>query len=45
VPRRQGGWLAGRHQLAAAGLTLPEWRGRWQAARLFICADGEADKA
>jgi hypothetical protein len=35
----------GRHQLAAARLTLPQWRDRWQAARLFICADGEADKA
>src|SRR6266702_1585661 len=34
-----------RHQLAAAGLSLPGWRDRWQAARLFLCADGEADKA
>jgi len=34
-----------RHQLDTGGLTLPEWRGRWQAARMFICADGEADKA
>jgi hypothetical protein len=35
----------GRHQLEAAGLSLPGWRDRWQAARLFLCADGEADKA
>jgi hypothetical protein len=34
----------GRHQLEASGLTLTEWRERWQAARLFLCADGEADK-
>jgi hypothetical protein len=25
-------------------LTVAEWRGRWQAARLFLTADGEADK-
>jgi hypothetical protein len=25
-------------------LTEAEWRGRWQAARLFVTADGEADK-
>ncbi len=35
----------GRHQLEAAGLTLAGWRDRWHAARQFICADGEADKA
>ena len=34
-----------RHQLDPAELTLAEWRRRWQAARIFICADGEADKA
>jgi hypothetical protein len=27
-----------------AGLTEAEWRARWQAARWFLCADGEADK-
>jgi hypothetical protein len=26
-------------------LTQAEWRGRWQAARLFLTADGEADKS
>jgi len=47
VPVCRGGrrLARGRHQLDAAGLTLAEWRGRWQAARLFLCADGEADKA
>lgn len=30
----------GRHQLDAAGCTVADWRGRWQAARLFLCADG-----
>jgi hypothetical protein len=35
----------GRYQLEAAGLSLPEWRERWRATRLFLCADGEADKA
>jgi len=35
----------GRHQLEAAALTLSEWRDRWQATRMFLCADGEADKA
>ena len=33
----------GRHHLDASSLSLSEWRGRWQAARLFLCADGEAD--
>jgi hypothetical protein len=35
----------GRHHSEAAGLTVPKWRERWRAARLFLCADGEADKA
>jgi hypothetical protein len=35
----------GRHQLEASGLSLTRWRARWQAARLFLCADGEAGKA
>jgi hypothetical protein len=30
--------------LAAAGLTEQEWRARWEAARLFLAADGEAGK-
>ena len=34
-----------RHHLREAGLTQTQWRKRWEAARLFICADGEADKA
>src|SRR6266508_1542028 len=34
-----------RHHLEAAGLTPTEWRRRWEAGRLFVCADGEADKA
>jgi hypothetical protein len=34
-----------RHHLEEAGLSPGEWRKRWEAARLFICADGEADKA
>jgi hypothetical protein len=31
-----------RHQLAAAGLTGPQWRQRWDAARMFLTADGES---
>src|SRR5437899_1787891 len=34
-----------RHHLDQAGLSLESWQQRWRAARLFICADGEADKA
>ena len=34
-----------RHHLREAGLTQAQWRTRWAAARLFICADGESDKA
>jgi hypothetical protein len=34
-----------RHHLEAAGLTLEQWQQTWAAERLFICADGEADKA
>jgi hypothetical protein len=34
-----------RHHLEAAGLTEQQWQQRWAAERLFICADGEADKA
>jgi hypothetical protein len=34
-----------RLNLAAAGLTQAQWRERWDAARLFLTADGEKDKA
>ena len=37
--------LRTRGRLAAAGLTEEQWRGRWEAARLFLTADGEKDKA
>jgi IS605 OrfB family transposase len=33
-----------RHDLQAADLSESEWRRRWEARRLFLCADGEADK-
>ena len=32
-----------RHHLDTAGLPASEWRGRWQAERLFLTADGEAE--
>ncbi|MEU2240008.1 hypothetical protein ABZ572_11500 [Streptomyces sp. NPDC018338] len=31
-----------RHHLAGAGLTEVDWRDRWDAARLFLTADGES---
>jgi hypothetical protein len=34
-----------RHSLDAAGLTADQWRAEWDAARLFLTADGEAGKA
>ena len=34
-----------RHNLEAAGRTQQQWHEQWEAKRLFICADGEADKA
>jgi len=34
-----------RHHLEAAKLTESQWRQRWAAERLFLTADGEADKA
>jgi hypothetical protein len=34
-----------RHQLEDADLTEGQWRQRWAAERLFLTADGEADKA
>jgi hypothetical protein len=33
-----------RHSLHAAGLSQSEWRERWDAERMFITADGEADQ-
>jgi hypothetical protein len=33
-----------RHQLEDAKLTEGQWRQRWTAERLFLTADGEADK-
>ncbi|HKF18916.1 MAG TPA: hypothetical protein VKF14_17235 [Candidatus Dormibacteraeota bacterium] len=32
-----------RHHLEVAGLSEAQWRERWEAERLFISADGEAD--
>jgi hypothetical protein len=37
--------LRKRGNLAAAGLTGDQWRAQWEAARLFLTADGEKDKA
>lgn len=39
-----------RHHLDVSGpdgtgLTESEWRHEWEASRLFLCADGESDKA
>ncbi|MCW2561424.1 MAG: hypothetical protein JWP55_5388 [Mycobacterium sp.] len=34
-----------RHHLDEAGLSVPEWRNRWDAARMFLTADGETGKA
>jgi hypothetical protein len=36
--------LRKRHHLAAAGLSEAGWREEWESARLFLTADGEADK-
>jgi IS605 OrfB family transposase len=36
--------LRKRSNLAAAGLTEDQWRREWESARLFLTADGEADK-
>lgn len=33
-----------RHNLVAAGLDEGSFKARWDAARLFVCADGEAAK-
>src|ERR1700722_13329601 len=47
VPVVRGGkaLLRKRSNLAAAGLTLEQGRAQWEAARLFLTADGEKDKA
>lgn len=37
--------MRARQNLADAGLTLLQWRQRWDAERLFLTADGERDKA
>jgi hypothetical protein len=34
-----------RQHLVDAALSEQQWRRHWEAARLFVCADGEADKA
>ena len=46
MPVTRGGrdLLRKRANLAAAGLTEEQWRERWEAARLFLTADGEAGK-
>nr|WP_203686221.1 transposase [Streptomyces sp. SID14515] len=36
--------LKTRHHLSAAGLTEQRWRGRWEAERWFLAADGESGK-
>ncbi len=45
VPVTRGGrkLMRARLNLAAAGLTEAQWRERWDAARLFLTADGEKD--
>ena len=45
VVRGGRGLLAEVGDLAAAGLDEARWREQWQAARLFLVADGEKDKA
>jgi hypothetical protein len=37
--------LRNRANLDAAGTTQAQWRAQWDAARLFLTADGEKDKA
>ncbi|MFD9004287.1 class I SAM-dependent methyltransferase [Streptomyces sp. NPDC059582] len=39
------GLLRNRHHLQTAGLTAQQWRQRWQAARLFLTADGESGRS
>ena len=38
-------WWRTRHNLAAAQMTEQQWRQRWDAARMFLTADGETGKA
>jgi IS605 OrfB family transposase len=38
------GWGKARHNLTAAGLTLAEWRQRWELARWRIEANGSGDE-
>ena len=47
VPVTRGGHklMRARLNLGATGLTQEQWRVRWDAARLFLTADGEKDKA
>ena len=47
VPVTRGGrrLMRARVHLAAAGLTEARWRERWDAARLFLTADGEKRQA
>jgi hypothetical protein len=45
VTRGGRGLLRKRANLAAAGLTEGQWRAQWEAARWFLTADGEKDKA
>jgi hypothetical protein len=34
-----------RNHLDEAGMTEPQWRARWEVARMFVTADGESGKA
>jgi IS605 OrfB family transposase len=45
VPVTRGGrkLMRARLNLTAAGITRGQWRERWDAARLFLTADGERD--
>ena len=45
VVRGRKALLRTRNNLADAGLTEAGWRREWEAARLFLTADGEKDKA
>ncbi len=43
ITRGGRGLLRKRSNLAAAGLTVEQWRERWEASRWFLTADGEKD--
>jgi hypothetical protein len=45
VVRGGNGLLRKRGHLVAVGMTEAQWRNQWEAARLFLTADGEKDKA